>query len=139
MKRLVPLLVIILSLIMSACSSEPLADVYLASGDATQFDDPKLIKTTTFRADDDLNVIVTLNAHTRTYSLYALFTGPDGSSYATDPIEADNTAGKVLLGLDWEPQNTITWPTGEWRVDIFVDEKQEATLEFDVTAIEPAG
>lgn len=137
MKRIVPLLVVVL--LLSACSSKPITDAYLASGDATQFDDRTLQPTTSFKADDDLNVIVTLNAHTRTYSIYALFTGPENATFATDPIEADNTVGKVLLGLDWEPQNNIPWPTGEWRVDIFVDETAETTLEFNVTAAAPAG
>jgi hypothetical protein len=139
MKRFVPLLAVLLALLLTACSSKPINNVYMASGDATQFDDPKLVETTTFKSDDDLNVIVTLNAHTQIYTLQAQFSGPDGSVYATDPIEADKTTGKVLLGLDWEPQNNIPWAIGEWSVDIYVDQTVESTLKFEVTAPEPAG
>jgi len=92
------------------------------------------VKTTTFLADDDLNVVVTLGAHSRSLPVYAVFTAPSGVSYATDTLEADKTVGQVLLGLDWESQGTGSWPSGTWTVDVYIDNAKAKTLEFTVGA-----
>jgi len=38
-----------------------------------------------------------------------------------------------LLGLDWEAQGAVLWTPGEWRVDVYVDNKLEKTVHFTVT------
>ncbi len=125
------LLAAVLITLLAACSSELVKDVYTAAGDGTQPAD--LTKTTTFRGDDDLNVVVRLNAHNRELEVSATFTGPAGDVYATDPLEADEAVGEVLLGLDWEAQGAVLWTPGEWRVDVYVDNKLEKTVHFTVT------
>lgn len=133
MKRL-SLVLVALALLLAACSSGPVRDAYTASGDATTPDD--LSKTRTFRADDDLNIVVQLNVHTRTLPVYAVFTAPNGSIYGTDLLEADQSVGEILLGLDWELSGGLSWPTGEWTVDVVIDETVEETLTFTVNPIE---
>ena len=97
MKRIVVLLVgAVLVMVLAACGSESVHEAYVASGDGTTPD--ALVKTTTFLADDDLNVVVTLGAHSRTLPVYAVFTAPSGVSYATDTLEADNTVGRCCWG-----------------------------------------
>ena len=118
--------------LLAACGSDAVHDAYVASGDGTTPD--ALVKTTTFLADDDLNVVVTLGAHSRALPVYAVFTAPSGVSYATDTLEADKTVGQVLLGLDWESQGTGSWPSGTWTVDVYIDNAKAKTLEFTVGA-----
>jgi hypothetical protein len=127
------LLVLVLALVLTGCGSEAVRDAYTATGDSSEPDD--LEKTSTFRADDDLNVVVTLGTHNYEVPIYAIFRAPTGAAYATDVLEADKTVGKVLLGLDWEGQGTLTWPTGTWTVEIYVEDAREETLSFDVEPI----
>ena len=70
-----------------------------------------------------------------------MFTGPAGEVYTTDVLEADKNTVEVVLGLDWEAQGAVFWAPGEWRVDIYVDEKLEQTARFTVeqTALTPEG
>ncbi len=119
---------------VAACGvAPPLRNAYTAAGDGTRPKD--LVRTEVFRADDDLNVVVELNAHSRTLDVSAVFVSPNGEQYATDTLEAADTVGEVVLGLDWEAQGTLTWPPGEWKVDIYIDDTLEKTLHFTV---EPA-
>lgn len=135
MKRMAVLLVgAVLVMVLAACGSESVHEAYVASGDGTTPD--ALVKTTTFLADDDLNVVVTLGAHSRALPVYAVFTAPSGVSYATDTLEADNTVGQVLLGLDWESQGAGSWPSGTWTMDVYIDNAKAETLEFTVSAPE---
>lgn len=125
---------LLLSLILliggaAACSSAPVKDAYTASGDAA--DPADLTRTTTFQADDDLNVVVRLNAHSRTLPLQAVFVGPDGAEIATDTLGAKPAAGLALLGLDWEARGT-NWLPGEWQVRVLVDHELHNTLRFTV-------
>jgi hypothetical protein len=126
------LLVAVLAL--TACGSEQLSGAYTAAGDGNRPDD--LTKTATFRADDDLNVVVTLSPHTRTLPVYAIFTAPNGNAYATDALDADETVGKVLLGLDWDAQGNVSWPVGDWHVDVYVDNERQDTLRFTVEPVD---
>jgi len=129
----ISLLLLVVALILTACSSGPISDAYTAAGDDNHPD--KTQKTRSFKGDDDLNVVVVLNTHTRTLPIYAVFTGPTGNTYSTDPVEADKTTGKVLLGLDWETQGGGgSWPAGEWTAEVYVEQTKEATLEFEVAA-----
>lgn len=130
---------VLLTTVLAACSSEPVRAVYTAAGDGST---PKeLVKTTTFRGDDDLNVVVQLKAHNRDLTVSAVFTGPAGEVYTTDALEADSTVVEVVLGLDWEAQGTVFWTPGEWRVEVYVDEALEKTARFTVqqTAQAPEG
>lgn len=124
---------------LAACSSGSLKEAYTASGDGSAPDDLK--KTSSFAHDDDLNVVVTLNSHSRSLPVNAVFYGPDGSSYATEPVEADSTVGEVVLGLDWETKGSTSWASGEWKVEIVIDNKTADTLAFDVAAppVAPVG
>ena len=133
MKRLI-VLAMLAVLALTACSSAPLNNAYTAAGDATHPDE--LAKTETFRDDDDLNVVVTLNSHNHELAVHAIFFAPDGATYATDVLDADETVGEVLLGLDWEAQGSFKWPAGEWRVDVFIDDAREKSLDFQVEASE---
>lgn len=117
------------ALVLTACSGDSVYEAYTASGDGTTAD--KLNKTTAFRYDDDLNVVLTLGAHSRTLPIYAEFEAPTGQIFTTDMLEADRTVGKVVLGLDWEARNTA-WPDGKWAVDVFVNLERVHTLEFTV-------
>ena len=126
MKRLWMILALLIPLLLAACGSgKPLRDAYTASGDGSLPDE--LTKTAVFRSDDDLNVVVTLNAHNRDLPVYAIFKAPTGDSYATDDLAADSTVGQVLLGLDWEAEGSVQWPEGEWTVDVYVDADKEDT------------
>ncbi|HMM28919.1 MAG: hypothetical protein AAGU78_06360 [Chloroflexota bacterium] len=128
---------LLLALALAACGTAPVKDVYTASGDAT--DPGELARTTQFQASDDLNVVVQLNAHSRALTLQAVFSGPDGTQIATDPIEADATVGEALLGLDWEAQGVTGWAAGEWQVEVRVDDETHSVLRFTVMpGIEPA-
>ncbi len=124
---------------LTACSDETVRSVYTAAGDGSTPKD--LVKTTTFRGDDDLNVVVRLGSHNRELAVSAVFTGPAGEVYTTDVLEADKNTVEVVLGLDWEAQGAVFWAPGEWRVDIYVDEKLEQTARFTVeqTALTPEG
>lgn len=135
MKRLaIVAAALVLILVLSACSGDLVNSVYTAAGDGSSPND--LRKTDTFRADEDLNVVVTLNSHTRSLPVYAIFNAPDGAAYSTDALEADATVGKVLLGLDWEAQSSTSWPTGEWSVDIYIDNNREKSVPFTVEPVE---
>jgi hypothetical protein len=140
MKRILPLLLavgLIVPLLLTACSTKPVKAVYTASGDGTRPED--LDKTTVFKPDDDLNVVITLNSHNRTLPVKAVFTSPDGFQYETDEINMDETAGVAVLGLDWEMQDNTLWTQGDWKVDVYVDNKLEDTVNFTVQAAEPTG
>ncbi|MBN1681189.1 MAG: hypothetical protein JW966_12960 [Anaerolineae bacterium] len=130
MKRLRLVVLAGVLLLLSACGSDYLHDAYTASGDGTRSDD--LVKTAVFEPEDDLNVVVKLNAHSRTLPVHAVFASPGGETYATDPVEAGETVGEVLLGLDWEVQG-INWSPGAWTVEVYVDNEKETTLDFEVS------
>jgi hypothetical protein len=135
MKRISPprtmvLMAVMLAVLLSACSSAPVKSVYTASGTGSRPAD--LRRTTTFAGNDDLNVVITLNAHSRTLDVSAVFTAPTGETYATDPLAADSTTGQVVLGLSWAAQGSIPWPAGQWKVEVYVDDLREKTLEFAV-------
>lgn len=127
---------LLLALALAACGAAPVKEIYTASGDAT--DPAELTRTTQFQANDDLNVVVRLNAHSRTLALQAVFSGPDGTQIATDTLQADATAGEALLGLDWEAQGVANWAAGEWQAEVRVDDAAHSTLRFTVMpGIEP--
>ncbi|MBI5957143.1 MAG: hypothetical protein HY866_00310 [Chloroflexi bacterium] len=123
---------VMLALLLTGCVSAPMRDAYTAAGDGTK--PAELQKTGTFAADDDLNVVVRLNTHSRSLNLSAIFTSSTGDVFSTDTIEADETVGEVLLGLDWETRGNVYWPSGEWKVEVYVDEIREKTLTFTVAA-----
>ena len=134
MKRklaLLPLLMILAAL-LSGCSSALVRDVHTAAGDGTT--PAELTRTTAFRGDDDLNVVVRLNARNRDVILSATFTGPGGEVYITDPLEAGATVTQVVLGLDWEAQGAVFWAEGEWQVEVYVDNAMEKIVRFTVQA-----
>jgi hypothetical protein len=132
MTRAIALFLALVILLLAACSSAPVDRAYMAAGDETR---PDLLDATqTFRGDDDLNVVVTLGAHNRSKTLYAIFTSPTGAKYQTDPLNAEKTVGQVILGLDWEAQGSGGWAAGEWTADIYVDDEREKTLTFSVNS-----
>ena len=135
MKRILPVLLAVL--LLTACSAKPLKAVYTASGDGTRPED--LEKTTVFKPDDDLNVVITLNSHNRTLPVKAVFIAPDGVQYATDDLNMDETAGVAVLGLDWESENNTLWTEGDWKADIYVDNTLEDTVKFTVEAADATG
>jgi hypothetical protein len=130
MKRILPLLLAVL--LLTACSSKPVKAVYTASGDGTRPED--LNKTTVFKTDDDLNVVITLNSHNRTLPVKAVFIAPDGTQYPTDDLNMDETSGVAVLGLDWQMQNNTPWTVGDWKAQIYVDNTLEDTVKFTVKA-----
>ncbi len=130
MKRWLGLMLLGLALLLAACGSDVVTGVATASGDGTT--PAELQRTDTFRPDDDLNLIIDLGAHNRDLPVYAVFEGPNGETYSTDPIDAEATVGQVLLGLDWEAQNGTMWPPGDWTVRVFVDDEQQASVHFRV-------
>ncbi len=118
--------------LLTACSGALVREVYTAAGDGTTPDE--LVRTTTFRGDDDLNVVVRLNAHNRELIVSATFTGPGGEVYVTDPLEAGETVTDVVLGLDWEAQGAVFWAEGEWQVEVYVDNDMEKIVRFTIQA-----
>jgi hypothetical protein len=134
MKRMIVPLVLaaLLASLLAACGLGKVYRAYTAAGDGTHPEE--LRKTTLFKADDDLNVVVTLGAHNNSAPVYAIFASPTGALYQTDPITAERTSGRVLLGLDWEAQGQGIWPAGDWRVEIYVDNRRQETLHFTVEA-----
>ena len=137
MKRRSPLLLLLALVLigLSACGSESVNEAYTAAGDGTHPNE--LNRTSTFLTDDDLNVVITLGSHNRTLPVRAEFIAPDGSRFATDPLDADPTVGEIVLGLDWEAQGTTTWPTGEWQVEVYVEDERTEQLTFQVQAAAP--
>jgi len=124
---------LIVVIVVAACGvTDPLRSAYTAAGDGTRPQD--LTRADVFQADDDLNVVVELNSHSRTLDISAIFIAPTGEQYATDTLEAGDTVGEVVLGLDWEAQGTVGWPPGEWQVDVYIDDTLEKTLHFTVEA-----
>jgi hypothetical protein len=132
MKRLLPLILVVL-LALTACGSDLIKSVYTASGDSGDPDELSKTKTSVFRPNDDLNVVINLGAHRSSRDFHAVFNAPDGSVYATEAVTADETTSAVVLGLDWATRNGTMWPTGVWSVDLFVGDKKEKTVEFSVT------
>lgn len=122
-----------LVLLLAACGSDALVrEAYTAAGDGVA---PKDVsKTAVFQHNDDLNVVVRLNAHARSLDLEAIFTAPDGSVFSTDTLKADATVGQVLLGLDWESRAGVSWVPGEWQMQLLVDGEAVETLRFTVKA-----
>ncbi len=136
-RRILVLVALGLGLLLAACGgTEAMIDeAYLAAGDGTHPQD--LTRTDVLRHDDDLNVVVVLNPHRRKLEVGATFTGPDGSTYATNTLEADSTVGQVVLGLDWEAsRNGASWPAGEWTVEVTINDEGKETLTFTVVAPE---
>ena len=124
------IVLIVWVLVLSACGSEVVSNMYTASGDATNPDE--LTATRSFQPDDDLNVVLELGSHNRELPVYAVFEAPTGDSYDTQVIEADAATAKVLLGLDWEGQEGALWPAGAWTVRVFVDDEQQESVTFTV-------
>lgn len=120
---------LLLSLLLAACGSGPVAEVYTAAGDATHPDE--VSRTATFRPHDDLNLVVLLNAHNRTLPVHATFTDPQGATITTDTVEAGSAASALVLGLDFEAQGAA-WPSGEWQAAVFVDGDEVKTVRFTV-------
>jgi hypothetical protein len=127
--------VLVLAMLLTGCGSAPVKDVYTAVGDGTK--PAELQKTGTFADNDDLNVVVKLNTHNRTLNVSAIFTSPLGDVFNTDTLEADETVGDVLLGLDWESRNSVLWDAGKWTVDVYVDDAREKQLHFTVNTSTP--
>lgn len=137
MKRITPvLLAALLVIVLAACSGSPVKEAYTAAGDSERVD-VKLSKTSTFRGDDDLNVVLKLNAHRHTLRIKAVFTPPaPGQPYVTDEINADKTVPEVILGLDWDYLGAGNyWPAGEWQVDVYVDDDRATTKRFTVEPV----
>lgn len=130
MHRWLGLILLGTALLLTACGSDVVTGVTTASGDGNT--PAELQRTATFRPDDDLNLIIDLGAHNRDLPLYAVFEGPGGATYRTDPINAEPTVGQVLLGLDWEAQGGVLWPSGEWTARVYVDDEQRAIIHFRV-------
>ena len=140
MKRILPLLLavgLVVPLLLTACNAKPVKAVYTASGDGTRPED--LDKTTVFKPDDDLNVVITLNSHNRELPVKAVFIAPDGSQFETDELRMDETAGVAVLGLDWEMRENALWTEGDWKVDVYVDNTREDTVKFTVKAADTTG
>lgn len=130
MKRMAVILALCVLALAACGTGETVAELYTASGDGTNPDE--LTGTTRFKPDDDLNVVIRLNPHSKSLALRAVFVGPDGMQIGTDTLEADPTVGEALLGLDWEAQGAGNWPAGDWQVQVFVNEELHSTLDFTV-------
>ena len=85
-RTLITGMALLMALLLAACGSDPVDAVYTAAGDASHPDE--LTRTSTFRPDDDLNLVVTLNAHNRTLPVHVTFTDPQGATVTTDTVEA---------------------------------------------------
>ena len=127
----------LVGLLLAACAAEPVSSVYTASGDGTKPAD--LTKTNVFTPDDDLNIVVKLNAHNHELAVKAVFTSPTGELYDTDILDADVTVPEVVLGLDWEAVGGVMWAEGEWSVAVFVDGEQKETAIFRVETTNASG
>jgi hypothetical protein len=137
MRRLALVLIAMLAaVVLAACSADPIDEVYMAPGDGS-LPEELLSQTTTFQADDDLNVVVKLNAHKRTLEVRAIFTALSTNAlYQTNTVEAEETTGEVVLGLDWETLGGGEyWPTGDWKVDIYLNNELEQTVNFTVEPV----
>lgn len=116
---------------LAGCGTDALLkDAYTAAGDGVSA--KEVTRTAVFAHDDDLNVVIILNPHRRTLKLEALFTAPDGGVFRTDTLEADATVGQALLGLDWEARGGLSWPEGEWQVQVLIDGDVVGTERFTV-------
>ena len=128
-RTLITGMALLMALLLAAWGSDPADAVYTAAGDASHPDE--LTRTSTFRPDDDLNLVVTLNAHNRTLPVHVTFTDPQGATVTTDTVEAGSAASTLVLGLDFEAQGTA-WPVGDWQATVFVDGDAVETVRFVV-------
>lgn len=131
--------VLVSGVLLAACGSAGVRDVYPAAGDGARPVD--LTQTASFTANDDLNLVVTLNTHTGTVPVFVTFVDPAGASYTTDPVDAGSTVGRLVLGLDFEAQGALQWTPGGWTAVVFVDGEKADTVRFTVLApaSQPAG
>lgn len=109
-------------------STARLIDVYTASGDSYYADE--LTRTTVFSSDDDLNVVFLVQNVDASVAVAGVFCAPDGNYYDGDENVFDN-GGPYLVGLDWESQ-AEAWVTGDWYVELYVDDQLEMALAFTV-------
>ena len=121
-----------LGMLLAACGSAGVRDVYPAAGDGARPVD--LTQTAGFAANDDLNLVVTLNTHTGKVPVFVTFIDPAGVSYTTDPVGASSTVGRLVLGLDFEAQGALQWTPGDWTAVVFVDGEKTDTVRFTVRA-----
>ncbi|WP_119067464.1 hypothetical protein [Aggregatilinea lenta] len=131
-RRAVVGIALVLVVVLAACGSAGVREAYTALGDGARPVD--LTRTASFDANDDLNLVVTLNAHRDAVPVFATLIDPAGVSYTTDSIEASRTAGQIVLGLDFEAFGQPQWTPGDWTAVVFVDGEQAQTLRFTVRA-----
>ncbi|NDJ78285.1 MAG: hypothetical protein GYB65_18710 [Chloroflexi bacterium] len=140
MKRVILMALGLLALVMAlaACSSVPVREAYTAAGESSNPNN--VTEQDEFSAFEDLNVVIELNRHSHKLLLQAVFRPlATGQEYWTNVQEAEETTGTVLLGLSWDgTTGGEPWPSGEWQVDILVDQEVEDTVSFTVRpATEP--
>ncbi len=114
--------------IAGLASSDRLIDVYTAAGDSYYAD--QLERTTTFRTDDDMNIVFRVQNISDTVDVAGVFCSPDNTYYDGGTSSFSN-GGPYLLGVDWESTNT-PWLTGDWYVEVYVNGQVELTLGFSV-------
>lgn len=109
-------------------STDRLIDVYTASGDSYYPD--QLTRTSTFRPDDDLNLVFRVQNVTGEVTVAGVFCAPDGSVHDAGESTLGN-GGQYLIGLDWEsmPQ---PWVPGDWYAELYLDGAWEVSLRFSV-------
>jgi hypothetical protein len=110
-------------------STNRLIDVYTAAGDSYYVEE--LTRTTSFSADDDLNVVFLVQNVSAAVKVAAVFCAPNGDYYNAGESELE-VGGPYLLGLDWESHGEM-WEIGEaWFVELYVNGQVELTLGFAV-------
>lgn len=111
-------------------SSARISDAYTASGDG--YSPAEVVPADVFRSDDDLNVVLTLDAASVPLTVTAIFCGPDGISGNGGEMTVSDT-DTYLFGLDWESES-IPWEAGPWVVEIYLDGMLDLALGFEVRA-----
>lgn len=132
MKSTIWLVLIPLTLLLVACSSEPFDRAYIAAGDGSREVD--LVADEQFTPTEDFNVVVKLNRRNDPVDLLARFIDPNGDLLEEITATADTEIGTVVLGVDYQSRSDQVnqWLRGRYRVEVFVDGEQVETLFFRV-------
>ncbi|RPI97686.1 MAG: hypothetical protein EHM39_09125 [Chloroflexi bacterium] len=114
--------------VMGSGSTDRVVEAYTAAGDSYTAD--QLTRTAVFATDDDLNVVLRLQNLDGPVTVTAMFCSPDGDSWDGGVNKLDN-GGPYLLGLDWE-SSSVAWTTGDWFVEVMIEDSVELTIGFTV-------
>lgn len=119
-----------ISLLLTGCQGEPLAEAYLVTGETDMIADLEM--TEVYDTTEDLQLVVQFNQHTEAIRLETTWIDPDGQRAGDVQIDVPSDAKNVLVRYELEKSQHGYWAPGEWQVKVRVDGSLDATLDFMV-------